>query len=125
MSKTINNKKNDLKERTFNFAKQSIDLVKLLPKNLINQRISSQYLDAATAIGAIYREADGADSKRDFKHKMGLSKKEAKESYYWLGLIQHANKDYTNDEFHQLLGELIQEAKELMLIFSKIVYNLK
>lgn len=116
--------KRDLKERTFSFSQRSIDLVKLLPRTLINNKLASQYIRAATSIGANYREADGADSKPEFRHKMGISKKEAKEAYYWLGLIEHANKEFDNERFRKLLKDLIQEAQELILIFSKIVLNL-
>jgi len=113
-------KKRDLKERTFNFSKKSIDLVNKLPKNIVNQTLGKQYLNAATSIGANYREADGAESPRDFLHKTGVIIKEAKESLYWLGLIKYNNKALEID-----VDKLICEAKELILIFSKISLNVK
>lgn len=126
MSKQARSSKNkDLKERTFEFSTKSIGLVRLLPNNSVNYHLTNQYLRASTSIGANYREADGADSKKEFKHKMGISKKEAKESYYWLGLIKHANKNIKDSKLQDLIDWLVNEAKELLLIFSKIVSNLK
>ena len=74
-------------------------------------------------MGANYREADGAESARDFLHKIGIVIKEAKESLYWLGVLQHANRKIKSlePEFEWL----INEAEELTKIFSRINLNVK
>lgn len=117
------NDKSDLKERTFNFSTKSIELFHALPKTPVNNTIASQFLRSALSIGANYREADGTDTRKDFTYKMGLSKKEAKETYYWLGLLQFENKKRSN--LLPSINKLIQESKELMLIFSSIVVKTK
>lgn len=113
----------DLKKRTFNFAKRAIVLINKLPKNLANEILGSQFLKAATSIGANYREADAAESARDFLHKIGVVTKEAKEAFYWLGLLQFANESILTlkEEFNWL----IKENEELIKIFSKISINVK
>jgi len=115
--------KRDLKKRTFNFAKKAIELVGKLPKNLANEILSFQFIKAAVSMGANYREADGAESARDFVHKIGVIIKEAKEAFYLLGLLQFTNKSLNdlNDEFEWL----INENGELIKIFSKISLNVK
>jgi len=115
--------KRDLKKRTFIFAKKAIELVKKLPRNLANEILGKQFLKAATSTGANYREADGAESAKDFIHKVGVIIKEAKESFYWLGLLQFANESLTSlkTEFDWL----IIENEELIKIFSKISLNVK
>jgi four helix bundle protein len=59
----------DLEERTALFGEQVIDSVKLLPKGVVNNELISQLVRSGTSIGANYMEADGAESKKDFKHK--------------------------------------------------------
>lgn len=81
----------DLDERTARFGETVIDFVRTLPKNPVNQPLVSQIIRSSTSIGANYMEADGADSKKDFLHKIGLCKREAKETQHWLRMIAHAN----------------------------------
>lgn len=71
---------------------------------------------SATSIGANYCEADGAESKKDFKHKIAICKKETKEVKHWLRMISRANCD--KKERTRILWK---EAQELNLIFSKII----
>ncbi|MEK7644203.1 MAG: four helix bundle protein, partial [Patescibacteria group bacterium] len=110
-----NKKIYDLAERTARFGEAVIDFVRTLPKDQINQPLISQIIRSSTSIGANYMEADGADSKKDFLHKIGLCKREAKETQHWLRMIAHANIP-----FKEKCRELWQEAHELTLIFSKI-----
>lgn len=72
-------KKFDLEERTASFAEAIIIFVKTLKIDTINKPIVSQLIRPATSIAANYCEADGAESKKDFKHKIAISKKESKE----------------------------------------------
>lgn len=108
----------DLEERTAKFGEDIIDFVKLLEKDEVNRPLISQIVRSATSIGANYMEADGAESKRDFQHKIALCKKESKETKHWLRMIAKANSQKSGD-----CRRLWQEAKELTLIFSSILLS--
>jgi len=82
-----NGKKYNLTERTYNFGKSVIVFAKTLPKNTITLPLIPQFIRAGTSVGANYSEADNAESKNDFKHKIGIAKKEAQETVYWLDLV--------------------------------------
>jgi len=85
------NKPYDLEERTLEFAKGIIRLSKKLPKDVINIRLIGQLINASGSVGANYREANEALSKKDFVHRMKITRKECKESSYWLELLKEAN----------------------------------
>jgi four helix bundle protein len=106
----------DLEERTARFGEAVIDFVKLLPKNQVNSVLISQITRSGTSIGANYMEADAAKSKKDFRHKIALCKKEAKETKHWLRMIAKANSDKRDE-----CKKLFKEAQELTLIFSSIL----
>jgi four helix bundle protein len=105
----------DLEERTLEFAKAIIRFCKKLPHNLINKEIISQLIRSSGSVGANYREANDALSKKDFHHRIKITRKEAKESYFWLQLIEEANPDFVSDT-----KILLQESLELRKIFSTI-----
>jgi len=109
-------KKYDLEERTAQFGEAIIELVKTFHQDSINSPLINQIVRAATSIGANYMEADGAESKKDFQHKISICKKEAKETKHWLRMIAKANPA-RRDECQKLL----KEAQELSLIFSSIL----
>ena len=111
-----NEKKYDLEERTAKFGERIIDFVKTLPRNPINNELISQIVRSGTSIGANYTEADGAESKKDFRHKIALCKKESKETKHWLRMIASANPDKKTE-----CKKLWSEAHELTLIFSSII----
>jgi len=113
-------RKYDLEERTAQFGEAIIELVKTFPPNPINSPLVSQIVRAATSIGANYMEADGAESKKDFQHKISICKKEAKETKHWLRMIAKANPG-RRDECQRLQ----REAQELTLIFSSILLSRK
>ena len=113
-------RKYDLEERTAQFGEAIIELVKTFPPNPINSPLVSQIVRAATSIGANYMEADGAESKKDFQHKISICKKEAKETKHWLRMIAKANPG-RRDECQSLQ----REAQELTLIFSSILLSRK
>lgn len=104
-----------LEERTYQFAKQVRLLVKRLPKDLINIEDSKQVIRSSGSVAANYIEANEALSKKDFSHRIKISRKEAKESILWLRLL----KD-TNEEFNSDLSKLIEESTELKKILSAI-----
>ena len=111
----------DLEERTFRFAKAARLFVKTLPRTLTNIEDGKQLVRATGSVGANYREANEALSKRDFVMRIKISRKEAKESHYWLRLI-HETNDLQNAEEAK---RLIQEADELKKIFSAIAEKSK
>ena len=111
-----NDRKYDLEERTAVFGENIIDFVKTLPKNVINNELVKQIVRSGTSVGANYTEADGAESKKDFRHKIAICKKESKETKHWLRMISKANPD-KRDECKNLWSE----AQELTLIFSSIM----
>lgn len=110
-----NTKEYDLEKRTTKFSEEIIVFLKELKKDSINLPLISQLVRAATSVGANYFEANGASSKKDFRNKIYICKKESKESAYWIQLIAKANPD-KGDECRKLW----KEAHELTLIFSKI-----
>ena len=116
----IKDKKYDLEERTTLFSEEIIKLCKETPKNIITIPIINQLMRAGTSIGANYMEANGASSKKDFKNKIFICKKEAKETKYWLRLLSNACQEITEE-----CRLLWKEAQELTLIFSKIAVNTK
>ncbi len=118
--KLNNSKIYDLEERTARFAEEIIDFVRALPKDRINNELISQIVRSATSIGANYMEADGAESKKDFRHKIALCKKESKETKHWLRMIARAN-EATKEECRKMWNE----AHELTLIFSSILLSRK
>lgn len=77
----------DLEERTAKFGESILDFVQLIPKSSVNQPLVRQIVSSGTSVGANYMEADGAESKKDFKHKMSICRKEIKETKHWLRMI--------------------------------------
>ena len=111
----------DLEERTFQFAKKVRLFVKALPKSLANIEDGKQLIKASGSVGANYIEANEALGKKDFLMRIKISRKEAKESAYWLRLIHETNDlNKSQDE-----KSLIQEATELKKIFSSIIEKSK
>lgn len=106
----------DLTSRTSKFGEQTILFAKELNDSTINRPLINQIVRSSTSIGANYMEADCAESKKDFYHKISLCKKEAKETTHWLHMIATANP--TKKE---KCRKLWQEAHELTLIFSAII----
>lgn len=114
MKTEIQNKFN-LEERTAVFGEKVIGLCKKVEIEDVSRVLVRQLVRSATSIGANYMEANGADSKKDFHHKISLCKKESKETMHWLRMLVTASPSLKDD-----LGVLWQEAKELSLIFGSI-----
>ena len=111
----------DLEERTFQFAKVVRLFVKTLPKTIANIEDGKQLIKASGSVGANYIEANESLGKKDFMMRIKISRKEAKESAYWLRLIHETNKLKNADEALRLR----QEANELKKIFSSILNKSK
>jgi len=105
----------DLEERTALFGEAVIDFGKKIPVNPVTQRLTGQFAGAGTNVGAKYCEADDADSKKDYRVRIGTCKKEARESKFFIRMVVRAVPDLRN-----AAAPLWQEAKELHLIFAKI-----
>lgn len=101
---------------TAQFGKATIEFAKTLQKDPINNPLIGQLVRSATSIGANYLEADGAESKKDFRHKIAICRKEAKETKHWLKMMVTANPDRQCE-----CEKLAREAHELSLIFSAIL----
>jgi four helix bundle protein len=114
MTPEQNPKRFDLEERTFVFAKRCRAFVKTLSKTTGNIEDGRQLVRSSGSVGANYIEANEALSKKDFLCRIKICRKEAKESRYWLRLIEAANEANERDA-------LVQEAQELMNIFGAIV----
>lgn len=105
----------DLEERTARFGEAIVRFAKKIPFNPINNRLIDQLVGAGTSVGANYCEANDGVSRKDFKHKIGICRKEAKETRFFLRMIATAEPDLKADA-----RILWQEARELNLIFSSI-----
>jgi len=112
--------KYDLEERTAEFGEEIIKFGKKIPIHPVTQRIIPQLVAAGTSVGANYCEADDAESSKDFVHKIGICKKEARETKYWLRMISVAAP-----ELKEEARELWKEANELNLIFNAISIKVK
>ena len=114
------NPKYDLEERTAKFGEKIIEFVKEIPQNPITGPIINQLVKSGTSVGANYCEADDAETSRDFIHKIGICKKEARETKYWLRMVVK-----TIPNLREKAKVLWQEAKELNLIFNSIINKIK
>ncbi len=110
----------DIKDKSYKFALKIIKLVNILPKNTSGLVISKQIMRSGTSIGANVEEAQGGSSKKDFTNKMTISKKEARETRYWLRLI----KDSALLK-HAQVEELLNECDEIVKILTAIVKTSK
>ena len=108
----------DLTERCAVFGEDVLTFAKSVKATAVTSSLISQLVRAATSIGANYGEADDAESKKDFRHKVGICRKESKECKHWLRMMGTAAPDL-KDEARRLW----QEAKELNLIFGAIRRN--
>ena len=111
-----NSKRFDLEERTFQFARRTRAFVKTLAKTIGNVEDARQVIRSSGSVGANYIEANEALSKKDFVLRIKICRKEAKESRYWLRLIEALDAEVAAER-----ESLMQEAQELMNIFGSIV----
>ncbi len=114
-------KENIVREKSFSFALRVVRLVKKLQKEDKEYILSKQLIRSGTAIGALVREAEHAESKKDFIHKMSIALKEANETRYWLDIlfksdyISNMPYDTLNDEVTQLiklLASIVKSSKQ-------------
>lgn len=120
MSKVAKNNKYDLEERTAKFGEDVIKFCQKVPRGSATDPLVTQLVKSGTSTGANYCEADDAESKQDFHHKIGICKKETRESKHFIRMIAIAVP-----ELKEEAKKLWQEAKELNLIFNSIFKKTK
>ncbi len=111
----------DLEERTLNFAKDVRQFVKLLPRSIANLEDGKQVIRSSGSIGANYIEANEALGKKDFVLRTRISRKEAKETRFWLELIDTTG----NSDLEKIQRKLLGEVTELLKILSSIINKSK
>jgi len=108
----------DLSERTARFSETIVLFAKKIPKTPVTMPLIKQLVRSGTSPGANYGEADEAVSRKDFRHRIAICKKEARETKYWLRTLVAAVP-----ELRESARPLWQEAKELHMIFAAIHRN--
>ena len=111
---------NNLLDRTFKFGVNCIIFLRTLPRDFEYNVIKLQLTKSSTSIGANYEESQAGSSKADFKNKVRISLREARESNYWVRLIKALERSE-----NEQLESLIQESKELKNILASIINNTK
>ena len=109
----------DLEERTARFGEAAIAFAAQAPGDGVGGTFRDQFVRAATSVGANYGEANEGESRKDFRHKIAICRKEARESRHWLRMFLARNP-----ELAPPAAPLVQEAKELHLIFCAIMRTL-
>ena len=107
----------DIREKTFNFSLLIMELCKNLSRKEKEFILSRQLLRAGTSIGAQVEEAQAAQSKKDFVAKMAIASKEARETNYWLRLLEKSNYLGSYDKSNHI----ISESNEIIRMLTKIV----
>ena len=113
-------KDNILSEKSFAFAIRTVKLYKLLAESRKEFVLSKQFLRSGTAIGAMYREAEQAESRADFIHKLSIALKEVNESEYWLQLMKETGY-LTQTEFDSIQ----HDCHELLKLITSIIKTTK
>ncbi|HXF44136.1 MAG TPA: four helix bundle protein [Candidatus Paceibacterota bacterium] len=109
----------NLEERTAKFGEDVIKFCKTMKQDAITKPIISQLIRSGTSVGANYMEANSASSKKDFRNKIFICKKEAQETKHWLRMTNEGLSDRKEE-----IGKLWKETQELTLIFGRIVSTL-
>ena len=115
----LSNSNYDLEERTGKFGENVITFCKTIRQDVITRPIINQLIRSGTSIGANYTEANNASSRKDFRNKIFICKKETQETKHWLRMISKCISE--NDED---IKKLWKECQELVMIFQKITSSL-
>ncbi len=110
----------NLEKRLSTFSMNILKTIKWIRLTYLNKNIIEQLLRSWTSIWANYHEANGASSKKDFRNKIYLCRKESQETHYWIWLLIGIEEAHEKE-----LTILLKESKELLLIFNKISHTLK
>ena len=109
-----------LEERVTIFSGNVLDPIKKVRINILNKNMCEQLVRSATSIGANYFEANGSSSKKDFINKIAITKKETVETQHWFRMLLKAD-----DSLKEQILVLWDEAKQLGMIFSTIISNVR
>jgi four helix bundle protein len=118
----MNEKTQQLLDRTFYFGVNTLKFLKTLPDEAIFKAPKMQVVRSSTSIGSNYEEAQGASSKKDCNNRINISYREARESIYWLRILREL---YEQPVFKPGFDKYIQEADELKRIFASIKLSAK
>lgn len=110
-------KTEELLQRTFRFGVNTLNFLNTLPSSVANKVIIYQLAKSSTSVGANYEESQSAESKDDFIHKIGIVSKEARESKFWLKVLNELSKD---ENHKKQIKDLLEEADQLCKIFISI-----
>jgi four helix bundle protein len=113
-------RENVVKKKSFAFAVRVVKLYQYLCEQKKEFVLSKQLLRSGTSVGAMVREAEHAESKADFKHKLGIAQKEINESIYWLELLNET--DYLTKE---QIEQIINDAVEIIKLITAILKSAK
>ena len=113
-------RENPVRDKSFSFALRVVKLAKFLEEKKREYVLSKQVLRSGTAVGALVREAEHAESKADFIHKMSIALKEANETLYWLDLLHQG--DYIDE---QSFNSVRADSAELIKLLISIVKTSK
>jgi len=120
----MSEKRNILKNKSFYFAIRIVNLYKHLTKSKNEFVLSKQLLRSGTAIGALTREAQNAESKADFVHKLAIAQKECDETIYWIELL-HQTEFLSSVEFENIYVEACEILKIIRSIIITTKHNIK
>ncbi|GAT62630.1 four helix bundle protein [Paludibacter jiangxiensis] len=117
-------KENIVKDKSFVFAIRIVNLRRYLIENKKESVLSKQLLRSGTSVGAMIREAEHAETKNDFKHKMAIAQKEINETIYWLELL-HATDYISSEQFNSINNDAIELIKLITSILKTTKSNLQ
>jgi len=113
-------KENIVKDKSFKFSVRVVKLYQYLQADKKEFILSKQLLRSGTSVGAMVREAEHAETKADFKHKMGIAQKEINETIYWLELLKETNY-LTSEQFESIY----LDATEIIKLITSIIKTAK
>ena len=116
MIKSEETRRYDLEERTLAFSKRAVKFCRALPRTVIDSEMGKQLMRSATSVGANYIEANECLGRKDFLMRIRICRKEAKETGYWLKLLDTVGPDLSCEQEY-----LLQESAELTRIFGSII----
>ena len=116
-------KENIIKNKSFDFAVRIVKLNQYLCNNKKEFVLSKQLLRSGTSVGAMVREAEHAETKADFKHKMGIAQKEINETLYWLELLK-ATDYLTTEQFEDINAHAVEIIKIITTIIKTTKSNI-
>ena len=116
-------KENVVKNKSFAFSVRVIKLYQFLCEQKKEYVLSKQLLRSGTSVGAMVREAEHAETKNDFKHKVGIAQKEINETIYWLELLKETNY-ITQEQFESINSDAIEIIKLITAILKSTKNNI-